>query len=389
MRREETIEGNLEKILISAVAVVSIVLVIIIINSRVAVNNNSDGDSIPITDEVEKENTSDEEKEMNQPLAEETFSNPVFEPVLADPSIIRGDDGYFYAYGTEDDWSDGRGARYVPIIRSDNLVDWEFVANAFEESIDWKEGWIWAPDIVEYNDKYYLYYSVSTWGDTNPAIGVATSDSLEGPFEDHGKVTDTVEMDGYSIDPMFYVEDGIPYLFFGGITSGIYAVELTQDGLSMIGESMQVIGKGYEAPYFIKRNDYYYFFGSGGSCCDGVNSTYHVHVGRSESLLGPYENEHGQDMKRNRGKALLYGDFPVERNQEHVVGPGHNAVIEDDAGDDWLVYHGMLADKTNLPNGVNRRALFIDPINWVDDWPEINNTRPNINAQKVPYINNE
>ncbi|WP_431804075.1 hypothetical protein [Halobacillus andaensis] len=33
-----------------------------------------------------------------------TYQNPVFEPVLADPSIIEGEDGYFYAYGTEDAW---------------------------------------------------------------------------------------------------------------------------------------------------------------------------------------------------------------------------------------------------------------------------------------------
>ncbi|HAV19850.1 MAG TPA: arabinan endo-1,5-alpha-L-arabinosidase, partial [Firmicutes bacterium] len=31
-----------------------------------------------------------------------TFNNPVWEPVLADPSIIRGDDGTFYAFGTQD-----------------------------------------------------------------------------------------------------------------------------------------------------------------------------------------------------------------------------------------------------------------------------------------------
>src|SRR5690625_1058337 len=113
------------------------------------------------------------------------YSNPVFEPVLADPSIVRGEDGFFYAYGTEDNWGDGMGSKLVPIVRSDNLVDWEYIGDAFEEKPSWKEdGGIWAPDIVFYNDKYYMYYSQSTWGDANPAIGVATSSSPEGPFED-------------------------------------------------------------------------------------------------------------------------------------------------------------------------------------------------------------
>jgi arabinan endo-1,5-alpha-L-arabinosidase len=44
------------------------------------------------------------------------FQNPVFEPVIADPSIIKGEDGNYYAYGTEDDWGDGKGAKYIPII---------------------------------------------------------------------------------------------------------------------------------------------------------------------------------------------------------------------------------------------------------------------------------
>lgn len=33
-----------------------------------------------------------------------TYVNPVFEPVLADPGVLRAEDGSFYVYGTEDDW---------------------------------------------------------------------------------------------------------------------------------------------------------------------------------------------------------------------------------------------------------------------------------------------
>src|SRR5690625_4773175 len=66
------------------------------------------------------------------------YTNPVFEPVLADPSIIKADDGYFYAYGTEDVWAAGQASKLVPIVRSNNLVDWEYIGNAFEEKPSWK-----------------------------------------------------------------------------------------------------------------------------------------------------------------------------------------------------------------------------------------------------------
>src|SRR5690606_41405711 len=39
-----------------------------------------------------------------------TYKNPVFEPILADPTVIRDPkSGFFYAYGTQDDWGDGAG----------------------------------------------------------------------------------------------------------------------------------------------------------------------------------------------------------------------------------------------------------------------------------------
>lgn len=367
-------------------------------------NDSEPGETQEIEDEVEVddaqeddevEEDTDEEIDNDETdtgildpedVPEGMYQNPVFEPVFADPSIVRGDDGYFYAYGTEDDWGDGGGIRVAPVIKSANLVDWEFVGEAFEENPDWNEGWLWAPDVAKFNDKYYMYYTMSLWGDQNPGIGVATADHPAGPFEDHGVLTDTAEMGVYSIDPMLYVEDGVPYVFFGGITSGIFAIELAPDGLSTVGERIDIIKDGYEAPYIIEREGYYYLFGSNGSCCNGNSSTYNVGVGRSESLFGPYLNKNGKDMGRNNGQVILFGHIPFEENQGHIAGPGHNAIIQDDNGDDWIVYHGIPYDRPVLSSGATRRPLFIDKINWVDGWPEIENARPSITPQDAPYI---
>jgi arabinan endo-1,5-alpha-L-arabinosidase len=94
----------------------------------------------------DKKNPAPEEgPEEDQEL---TYQNPVFSPVLADPSIVKSGD-YFYAYGTEDDWGGSGGYHLVPIVQSKNLVDWEFVADAFKIKPGWKNnGFLWAPDVT-------------------------------------------------------------------------------------------------------------------------------------------------------------------------------------------------------------------------------------------------
>src|SRR5690606_1936166 len=102
----------------------------------------------------------------HQSLTGTHYINPVLDTILADPTVIKDSrSGYFYAYGTEDNWRDGLGNRLIPIMRSKNLINWSWVGNAFDVKPAWKEkGGLWAPDINQVNDSYHLYYSFSTWG---------------------------------------------------------------------------------------------------------------------------------------------------------------------------------------------------------------------------------
>jgi arabinan endo-1,5-alpha-L-arabinosidase len=315
-------------------------------------------------------------------LDNSVYQNPVFEPVFADPSLIKGEDGHFYAYGTEDDWGDGEGSKYIPILKSANLIDWEHIGNAFSDQHHpmWKQGGLWAPDITFYKDKYYLYYSLSTWGDYDPGIGVATSDSPEGPYQDHGKVFRSSEIGvENSIDPFFIEENGTPYLFWGSF-HGIYGVELTEDGLAPNGEPFQIAGNAYEAPYIIKRDGYYYFFGSLGTCCDGENSTYRVTVARSESIQGPYLDQRGVDILASEGTMVL-------SKGDSFVGPGHNAIVTDDNGTDWILYHAIDKNDPKLDSGATRRPLMMDPLIWEEGWPKVKDLVPSETKIKKPVVN--
>ena len=308
-----------------------------------------------------------------------TFTNPVFEPILADPSVIRAD-GWFYAYGTEDDWGDGEGSREIPILRSTDLVDWEYVGEAFDQRPRWKAGYLWAPDIVRLHDRYHLYYAISVWGDHNPGIGVATADRPDGPFSDHGMLFDSESIGvENSIDPQLVTDDATPYLVWGSF-HGIHAVELAPDGLAVAGDPVEIAGQAFEAPYLIERDGAYWFFGSVGSCCEGADSTYRVAVGRADTLLGPYRDHDGRDLRQSDGTVILdTGDT--------FVGPGHNAIVTDDAGTDWIVYHAIDAEQSRADSGATRRPLMIDPLIWTDDgWPTVEHMRPHEGPQPAPSI---
>ena len=201
------------------------------------------------------------------------YRNPVVDYSLPDPSVIQGEDGYYYLYATED-------IRNLPIHRSKNLVDWEFVGTAFTKETRptfEPKGGLWAPDINRIGDNYVLYYSMSRWGqEWTCGIGVATADSPAGPFKDHGMM---FRSNGIGIqnciDPFYIEDEGKKYLFWGSFR-GIYGAELTDDGLALKpgGEKRQIAGTAYEGTYIHKRDGYYYLFASTGTCCEGVKSTY-------------------------------------------------------------------------------------------------------------------
>ncbi len=334
-----------------------------------------------------------EKDSVYQPPKQGLYTNPVFEPDLADPTIIRTSDGTFYAYGTENTWDDGKH-RVVPVIVSRNLVDWSYVGEAFQEKPSWKEGGIWAPSIAFINNQYYLYYAFSTWGDQNAAIGLAVSDKPEGPFIDQGKIFDSQSIQVYnSIDPYVFVDDGRIYMLWGSLGGGIYGIELKNDGKTITGDKFQIAGNSFEAAYLYKRKGYYYLFVSTGSCCEGPNSLYRVVVGRSENLQGPYYTKTGKNLKDYNYSwwlpALDNIEGVVLRGNDMVAGPGHNAqIVTDDKGTSWFIYHGVLRSNPWLPGGATRRPLFIDKIEWISGWPVINQDMgPSLTTRQKPYFN--
>ena len=306
-----------------------------------------------------------------------TNRQPVIDMSAPDPTVIRAEDGTFYLYATED-------MRNVPIFHSANLVDWKLVGTAFTDNSRPKwlpKGGIWAPDIQRVGGKYHLYYAKSVWGgEWDAGIGVAVSNSPAGPFVDRGCMFTSKQIGIQNcIDP-FYIEDGgKKYLFFGSF-HGIYGVELTADGLHVKqgAKPREVAGTFMEATYIRRRGGYYYLFGSTGTCCEGARSTYRITIGRSKSLFGPYVNKAGQRLLDNHYNILLDKD-------DSVLGPGHNAgLITDDAGNDYMFYHGFKASDPDAG-----RVVWLSRIVWADGWPSVMMEKDSQKNETVPVIKSD
>ncbi|WP_239059481.1 family 43 glycosylhydrolase [Bacteroides sp. 224] len=302
-----------------------------------------------------------------------TYSNPIItDKSVPDPCVIRANDGYFYLYATHTD------KYWMPIYRSKDLVNWEYLRTAFTNATKPTlpgGGSFWAPEIKYINGKYVLYFS---WAKMNGAdvsyTAVATSDSPLGPFVPSIELIGNAEFGSNAIDQFYYEEDGKKYMFFGSF-KGIFVVELADDGLSVKRDingkpvlKKQVCGNAFEGTNIYKKDGYYYLFASIGSCCAGVNSSYKVVVGRSTNLLGPYLDKTGKDMLNNAWELVLEGDG------QKWIGPGHNAeIIRDDEGTDWMIYHSYV--KKN--NAVGGRLGMLDRLHWsADGWPTIKKCVP-------------
>ena len=285
---------------------------------------------------------------------------------------------------TNDVYATQKNEIYIPIYKSTNMIEWEYVGAAFKLKPEWQPNTrLWAPDINYINGKYVLYYSLGNWDKPKEScIGVAVSDYPNGPFVDKGKLLDYNTGNMQCIDPYYYEEDGKKYLFWGSFKNGSKFVELNNDGLSIKNETIsdKIAGPLIEGISIHKHNGYYYLFGSTGNCCDGGKSTYRVLVGRSKNIAGPYVGKDGNIMNNNS----QYNEVILESNSL-FAGPGHNSeIITDDKGDDWILYHAWQRSKISKD-----RQLMCDQILWSsDDWPYFVDSAPS-KKSRIPFFNDK
>jgi arabinan endo-1,5-alpha-L-arabinosidase len=298
---------------------------------------------------------------------------------IHDPALAKEGDTYYL-------YSSGPG---ITFYSSKDMKTWKPRGRVFPGEPSWARavasrfnGHVWAPDIVHHQGKYYLYYSVSSFGSIGSAIGVTTNktldpDSPDYKWEDQGAVVRSVlGRDLWNaIDPSIIVdESGAPWMGFGSFWSGLKLVKLSsswttlaepQEWHSIAKRERSVLVDDsvagpaeLEGPSIFKKGDYYYLFVSWGLCCRGKDSTYRMVVGRSKDLRGPYLDKDGKSMAQGGGTLLLGG------NKDWYGRGGSSAYTID--GKDYLVFHAYEAADRGL------QKLKIAEMTWDEmQWPVV------------------
>ena len=256
------------------------------------------------------------------------------------------------------------------VKRSTDLVHWEVCNWVFDGVPSWiteklgPSASIWAPGFYMIGDRLCIYYCASTLGSQRSLIGLVYADSPTGPYTDMGMVIESRPGEPYNcIDPNIVLDDdGTPYLVFGSFWGGTYMRKIDSETgfLDKSAPNPWHLAMGIndmEAPYLVKRGDYYYLFVARGIL--GKNGSYHWAVGRSESLFGPFYDRDGEPMLRGNTTDLT-------ENKSNIEGVAHAQPFLDSDGQ-WYMVGEAWPDDTNVGNNI---FLHISKIVWTDDgWP--------------------
>jgi arabinan endo-1,5-alpha-L-arabinosidase len=282
-----------------------------------------------------------------------------------DPSTIIREGDRYYCFTT--------GVGIVAKV-SDDLKAWRDLKPIFPSPPDWTKeavpefrGHFWAPDVAKFGERYWVYYSVSSFGKQVSALGVVSSPTLdpekpEHVWTDHGPVIRSKVGDPYNaIDPAVFVEDDRVWLTFGSHWTGIYLFEVDpRTGLRKDAsqEPIQLANyKAIEAPYITKRGEWYYLFVNFDRCCNGKESTYNIRVGRSRTVTGPYVDRDGKDMREGGGTMVL-------KTEGDRIGPGHAGIYVENGVEYFSFHYYDGATEKGTP------TLGIRTISWDSEgWP--------------------
>ena len=148
---------------------------------------------------------------------------------IADPSIVKGDDGRYYVFST-----------IRKLFSTKDFKTWRVESERIIDRPTWADGErhgnpdVWAPDAIKIKGKWIYYYSVAAWDMPSAGIGYAVADDIAGPYVDKGLLfnEDMMDINGL-IDPQPFIDDdGKVYMIVGSF-HGNYVVELEDDGMSL------------------------------------------------------------------------------------------------------------------------------------------------------------
>lgn len=277
---------------------------------------------------------------------ENGFTNALI-GMCADPDVLYHD-GTYYLYPTNaGDENDDEG---IKVYTSTDLVNWVDQGFALKKADVWGEKNFWAPDVIERDGTFYMYYTAEE------QICVATSDSPLGPYKQEEKAPlheDVKEIDAH----VFKDEDNQYYLYFVRFDHGnVVEGAILNEDMHSIDESSRVrlltadqswekdMGNINEGPYMLKKDGVYYLTYSGSHF---QSPQYGSGYATSDHPLGTFAK---------------YENNPIMQSNDVARGTGHHGITQTPDGDLYIIYHRHKSTTETEP-----RELCIDRMQFTKD----------------------
>ncbi|KAI2722756.1 CAZyme family GH43 [Penicillium psychrosexuale] len=234
---------------------------------------------------------------------------------------------------------------------------------------------LWAPDAQLVNGLYYVYYSVSTFGSQNSALGLATSATMDlGSWTDHGAtgIASSSAKAYNAIDGNLFNAGGTYYMNFGSFWHDIYQAPMNSDATKVASSSYNLAydssgTHAVEGSYMYKYGSYYYLFYSAGICCGydtsrpASGAEYKIKVCRSTSPTSGFVDASGTACTSGGGTVVL-------ESHGTVYGPGGQGVFTDPSLGPVLYYHYV---DTTVGYADSQKLFGWNQIDFSSGWPVV------------------
>lgn len=254
----------------------------------------------------------------------------------------------------------------VPIHRSRDLVEWEFVGHALVDAapinggsgFDAASAGIFAPTLRFHDGLFWMI--TTSIRDIGRGQLITHAEDPAGPWSEPIYVPDTG-----GIDPdLAWLEDGTCLMTWRGNTPpGIHQLEIDPLNGDRLGEERLVWEgtdmKDTEGPHLFEKDGWWYLLVAEG----GTHVTHGVSIARSRDPRGPFESHPANPIFSHRSLP-----HPVQAT-------GHPDMLELADGSWAMVYLGTRPGGAYPGFHVNGRETFVAGVEWVDGWPVVDEDR--------------
>ncbi|MDO4166295.1 MAG: family 43 glycosylhydrolase [Eubacteriales bacterium] len=293
--------------------------------------------------------------------------NPIVKGFFPDPSICRANGKYYLACSSFQYFPG------VPILESDDLLNWKLIGHCLtrQSQVNLHEvnssGGVFAPTLRYHAGRFYMVTNNNTY---QKNFYVYTDDI-------YGEWSEPIFVEQGGIDPsLFFEGDQVYFTSNGNDENGDGCIMQCQIDIET-GQKLTPTtrvwggagGRYLESPHLYHFGDWYYLMVAEG----GTEYGHMISYARSKDPMGPYENYPHNPVLTNRN---------VGGNLNRIQGIGHGDLVQDEAGNTFLVCLGYRQIGEWQPFHHLGREVYLTGVHWTEDgWFTAGDAKGTVTAQ--------